>query len=307
MIYYGINLSVLKEGETKSSEEKVDGVIYMVFRSRNRGSAPFPFGCSSISVPIDFRTDGYWFAGLFQLPTPISQPDPTKLFRCIANFLPHLAERRITLSQVTLDCFQEEGGEYKLAIANCMLKFDATEEELSDFRKKFAKLLPDSMRFKDALLGELPPQLLYRHPAYWTIDEDMHFIADLVAVEKDDAMFKDLDKMIYGGAWASPDINSVVWADVTGNSPYWIAQKSKEDGMKPPRYNRFKSSNLVRFLRNKWVHFYDLDPDLQDVFKGSRYGLVEYCNRLMKEGDIGFSFWNAINGKLVSMKSYWAK
>ena len=149
MKYFNIDLSTLKDGETKATKEEIDGAAYMVFRSRNGGSATFLLGCSSISELIDIRSDGYWFAALFPLPKPISKLDPAKMFQCIVGLLPHLEKWKITLPDVTLNCFQEEeDGEYKLAIANCKLQFDATEEEFRHFQMGLVGLLSGNARLR---------------------------------------------------------------------------------------------------------------------------------------------------------------
>jgi hypothetical protein len=111
----------------------------------------------------------------------------------------------------------------------------------------------------------------------------MHFIVDLIAVKKDDKLFKDIDKMHHGEVWVSPGINSVVWADVIGENPFWSNEKFMKGGIMHDKYNEFRSSNLLRFFRDKWVHYYELDEDLQKVLEGSRYGLVKYCNSLVNE------------------------
>ena len=46
---------------------------------------PFPMGCSFITVPEGFYTNGYWLADLFLLSQPIAQLNPMMFFRCIAE------------------------------------------------------------------------------------------------------------------------------------------------------------------------------------------------------------------------------
>ena len=296
VVYFGVDLSTLEDGETKTFERKVNGVTYYVFASRNRGCMPFPFGCPSISVPLEFRTpDGYWFACLFPPFQPITQLDPTKLFRCLAGFLPHFWKRRITLSRVAWNCFELREGEYTLFIPNCNLQFHASgtsfEDSFKAFRRELAGLLPGNLRFKDALLCVVNPQDLSRHPAHWTVNEGMHFMTDFVTFVRSGTALPTLDSRIIGGNWIELS-DSPVKDDITGVSPYWV----NHPWMSLPTYDGTKAGDLGRYLRNKWVHFNELgDSKLLAVFKSSRNGLVNYCDSLMTGGDLVFHIWRTVN------------
>ena len=292
---FGADLSVLEDGQTETFRLVVDAnTTSVVFASRNRGSMPLPLGCSAISVPTDIRCpDGYWFAALFQSPQPITKPDPTMLFRCIAGFLPHLAEHAITITGISPTCFQVEGEQYKLAIQNCTMKYNSTKPDFVGFRGELAALLPvEHRRFRHALLNVADIKRLPMHPAHWSVDEGMHFITDYVAIVGTKTTFPRLEELFRGRNWTS-SMDRRVLDDVNGEGPWW--GKMKKNGMNPPRYDDSNGGNMSRYLRNKWVHFYQLDQSLREVFKDSRHGLVRYCDLLLDGKDFIFSLWEEVN------------
>ena len=65
-------------------------------------------------------------------------------------------------------------------------------------------------------------------------------------------------KFLRGGIWIARYRSPTVWLDVIGKSPYWI--KAREDGKIVPHYDKAKAGDLCRYLRNKWAHFFELDP-----------------------------------------------
>lgn len=131
MKYFDVDMSTMsiEEGKALISHREVDGVPSAVVVARGRGGMPLPIGCSTISVPVNVRcADGYWFAGLFRLPEPITVLGRKPLFECISSFLPHLLERRMIVSKLSSDCFRMEGRRYKLFVPNCELHFNPDQK-----------------------------------------------------------------------------------------------------------------------------------------------------------------------------------
>ena len=163
MLFFETDLSKLQEGESKVVDKNVNETPYLLYMSRKLGSIPIPIGCTAISTPVRLAAlDDYWFAALFEMHQTIEQVDFLKLYSCMAGFLPLFVERRIVFP-VSLRCFHD-GTCYKLALPRCILKYEATDDEIKDFRAKLAGLFPPNSRACYAIvhardLGRLP-----KHP-----------------------------------------------------------------------------------------------------------------------------------------------
>ena len=182
-----------------------------------------------------------------------------------------------------------------------MLLHNVFHGDIAIFRAGIANLFPKKKRFRHALLEATDLRNLIRHPAAWSLDQDMNFLTLLIA-EGAQMDFPDLDNLVKDGNWAS---NPLIKKDVAGESEHWEAQKRK--GAKPPSYDASKLTDLARYERNKWVHFNQLDTDLKDLFQYSKQGLVDFCNGLVDDGDLTFIIWEAINCNRESaiLKEYW--
>ena len=215
----------IEEHETQNISIDLEGISFTAHVVKGRGGMPLPIGCSSIVVPSDVRSpDGYWFAGLFRPPRAITRLDPRMFFACVAGFLPHLVRRRMIVSSISLNCFQlgDEWG-YQLYIPNCELEYNVYQGDIIVFRERIAKLLPGERRFRHAMLNVTDLSRLIKHPASWSLDEDLHFITTLVA-DGSEAEFPDLDLLLNDKNWAT---HPIILADVGGNSEYWLRQKAK--------------------------------------------------------------------------------
>lgn len=266
---------------------------------------PLPIGCSTITVPSDVRSpNGYWFAGLFRLSRSITQLDPMTFLTCVAGFLPHLVRRRMVISSVSLDCFQvsDEGG-YQLYVPSCELDYNTYQGDMIVFKSEIADLLPMEGRLKHAMAKVKDLRHLIRHPAFWSLDEDIHFLTILVA-DGWGVEFPDLDALIKGRNWAT---DPMILEDVRGTSEFWERQKARR--IKSSVYDTSKAADLARYKRNKLVHFGQLDPKLQNLFGNSRKGVCDFCNNLIEGGDLVHSFWEAINcnHELSLMKDFWVE
>ena len=121
----------------------------------------------------------------------------------------------------------------------------------------------------------------------------MHFIIDLVTDVIAGTEFSDLDAMIINENWIT-NAHKDVQKDIFGTSRYWQRNPDK----KRPFYHGTKARDLRRYLRNKWVHWNELHPELLKVFGNSREGVVRYCDSLMKE-DLVFQ-----SGRLLTEQIY---
>jgi hypothetical protein len=168
MTYFGIDTGKLKLQDLEAETHYLDvqGTPSAVYVIKRKAGMPLPIGCSSILAPIDVRADDCWFVGLFRIPRPITRLEPKALFESIANFLPYLVKRRMTVLPLSLDSFHlDDGGGYQLAIPGCDLQYDAVQEDFVAFREELADLLPGNERLLHAMMSVSNIHRLPRHPA----------------------------------------------------------------------------------------------------------------------------------------------
>ena len=259
---------------------------------------PLPIGCPSIMVPIDVRADDCWFAGLFRVPRRITQLKPKALFESVSSFLPYLVEQRMAILPVSLKSFHlDNQGSYLLTIPGSNLRYNITQEEAATFRGQLARLLPGNERHRHAMLDVADLYNLPRHPANWSLDEDMHFLISFVA-EDPLADLGELEGLIIGGDWTLS--SKLLKADAKGK-----AKRGKGSKKTAAAYDTKFLNDLCRYVRNKLIHFDELDQSLKDHFGGSRRKLLAYFNNLVKGNDLVFSVWKVVNGKVPSMRRFW--
>ena len=108
----------------------------------------------------------------------------------------------------------------------------------------------------------------------------------------------DVDALVVDRNWAS---HPAVKEDVTGESAYW-----RQSQMKCPTYDTKLFIDLCRHLRNKLLHFGQLDRKLQEVFAKSAHGLLAFCNGQVKGGDLVFALWVADRKRVGVNRDPWA-
>ena len=298
--YFNVDLSYLKDPESGIVPREVDSIPSAVFVARGRGGILLPIGCSAISVPVDARcAEGYWYAGLFRLPhQPIIKLDRKILFECIACFLPYLIERRMIVQKISAKCFFVEDRRYKLFLPGGEMCMDASQHAISQFRTEIAKLLPLNERFKHALMKTTDMYSLSNHPAHWSVDQDMYFLTAFVTNATGVKLW-DLKDIIISKNWAT---NEHVAKDIKGENKFW----RDHPHMPRPKYDTDSAEDLNRYIRNKSLHFWQLDPELQKVFGDPKHGLLAFGNSLVHGGDLPFSLWEAMNKRrLKSMQEFW--
>lgn len=240
---------------------------------------PVPLGCSAISVPVDIHADESWFAGMFEGPRPITQLSPQLLFTCVACFLPHLRSEGLIIPSIDLTCFWvTETGKYQLYVPKCKLIRTSDSKQVSDFNDALVALLPGNGRYKHALECVKNLEQLPKHPAGWTLDDDVNFLTVLIT-EYAYEEFPSLKRILKNGDWGS---NPTIKADAEGTSWFWREQERKRKTVS--RHVVTKIEDLTRYMRNKIIHFNQLPARLKNIFNNSKQGVLDYCNSLVDGG-----------------------
>ena len=292
LTYFGVDLEDVQANEYCIIKKEVNGIDSVVFVSKGKGSMPIPLGCSAISLPKKICTDDYHFAALFLPSQPITQPDPKLLFQCIAEFLPTFMELKLTFPFLSLHNFQAGPKKYQLALQTCDLVYDSTLAETICFLESLQTLLPGNKRFEHATSNVQRFGGEIRHPVLWSEKEGLYWLVDFVASTGHSMEIPDLDRMVQNGNWAS---HPRVREDVDGTDNFW----KKRPGMKRPKYTTSLFTDLCRYLRNKLLHFSELDGHLRAAFDHTTSGLLSFCNRQVKGGDLIFLLWERIDKGLT--------
>ena len=204
----------------------------------------------------------------------------------------------MTVSPISPSSFHlDDEGRYQLVIPGHNLKYDATQHDLVAFREELADLLPENLRFQDAMLNVRNARNLSRHPANWSLDEDIYFLVSFVA-EDPRADLTEVEGLLLTNDWTSS--SDIIKADVEGESEHW-----QDSGVKAPVYEGAIINNMAKYMRNKLIHFDQLDQSLKAHFGGSKRNLVAYFDEFVRGKEFIFSIWEAINGKVPSMRRFW--
>ena len=102
------------------------------------------------------------------------------------------------------------------------------------------------------------------------------------------------------------NVNSAIKL-LRGNIRNWAIDPKITDDFKKQNmyYDTSSFWDLLRFIRNKLAHFKDNDPVLL-LFDKSPAGIIEYFNKhVLKNGDLIYTIWDAINSKETKLSHFW--
>lgn len=249
-------------------------------------------------VPIvDVWSDGENLAVYFEFPRPVINDDEVAVFKGMAACLLSLRSRHLALAPASIGagtfCGNGDGLQKCTLSPYCEVIQDPDGRFLYQNMGKMADLgLLKYERSREALRNTRNLDEILRHPATWGDIENMSFIFHYMA--------------FCGKSYLS--LNTLIRTEKDGLRNWAVhplVVLDIEEGAGDATYDGGLFWDLVRYIRNKFAHFYDSDKRFTGHFR-SPEGLLRYFNdNVVEGGDLVHSVWSTINQNVESLSRFW--